>query len=97
MILKTMSQHELTMKIIVSRWEVDLLLIDESGEIIESNKTVFSKPASTDGIKRFMGQEVYRIADTLRAALYIWDDADERVADKENDDSTDKEVTYEKI
>ncbi len=72
-----MSQRELTMKIIVSRWEVELLLIDESGEITASNKTVFAKPASAEGIKQFMEQEIYRIADTLKAALYIWDDSDE--------------------
>ncbi len=91
-----MSQYELTLKIIVSRWEVDLLLIDEHGEIVESNKTVFSKPASFQGIKNFMAQEVYGIADTLKAALYIWDDTDEKEPDETTTD-IDQEVTYEEI
>lgn len=94
-----MSRHELTMKILVSRWEVDLLLIDESGEITASNRTVFTKPASVEGIKQFMEQEVYRIADTLKAAVYIWDSADEKEINdaEENNSSVDQEVTYEKI
>lgn len=94
-----MSQYELTLKILVSRWEVDLLLIDECGEITASNKTVFAKPASVEGLKKFMEQEVYRIADTLKAALYIWNDTEETASGdaEENKTSIDQEVTYEKI
>jgi len=65
------------MKIIVSKWEIDMVLIDENGEVTASNRTVLAKPASVEGVKQFMEHTVYRFADTFKDALYIWEDADE--------------------
>ena len=65
------------MKIIVRRWEVDMLLIDEHGEVTASNRTVFARPASVDGIRQFMEHTVYRFADAFKDALYIWEDVDD--------------------
>ncbi len=71
-----MRECELTLKIVVRRWEVDIFLIDENGEVTASNRTTFAKPASVEGIKHFMERATYRLADTFKDALYIWDDPD---------------------
>jgi hypothetical protein len=73
-----MNEVELTMKITIRRWEVDFVLIDEYGEMVASNRTVFPKPASIEGIKSFMEGSIYRMADSFKSALYIWEDTDER-------------------
>lgn len=75
--MKKTKEEEISMRIIISRGYVDMLLIDEDGEIVESNRTNLAKPASIEGIKNFFRHSIYRFADTFQDALYIWEGPDE--------------------